>query len=393
MKLTRSNYPGAGRYFLGTSLLFSLTLLLVLVLGGCGLVGGSTESPRKSRQALANAEIQSLRKNNTEMRHRQEKALQQMASLQKQIAAEQAENRRFREMMATNFDLLEQSVALSLSKSARETPVVEPSELNLPERPAVSGNSAPQPGGTALSPPGMRISPPAAMAPPAGEPPAGRGGSPRPAASARPALPYHALSFNSGGDGSSGESSSSIAAPAAASKGGIMTVAAREPNQLDDPDLKPPANPRKLRAHMAAKPLYEKGFRHYARKNYSQAILVYRDFLVRYPEDIYADNAQFWIAESYFRQGKFADAEKAYRSVLRNYEHRSSLEGFKTPEAIYRIGLTFLKRKDKNRARYYFASVAEKFPKSSAGRRAEKELASMQANTAQTAGPATTPDS
>jgi tol-pal system protein YbgF len=154
------------------------------------------------------------------------------------------------------------------------------------------------------------------------------------------------------------------------------------PDILDDPDLIPPANPRKLRGHGAAKALYEKGFRYFARKDFKQAIMVYQDFLGRFPGDVYSDNAQFWIGESYFRQKRFAEAEQAYREVLRNYEHRSTLEGYKTPDAIYRIGQTYLKREDPRRARYYFSSAAERFPGTSAGRKAQHELATLILKTA-----------
>ena len=162
---------------------------------------------------------------------------------------------------------------------------------------------------------------------------------------------------------------------------------------VDDSDLQPPDNPRRLQAHREAKPLYDKGFKHFAKKEYDQAIMVYQNFLNRYPEDIYSDNAQFWIAESYLRQNRMEEAENAYRKVLRHYDHRSSLEGYKTPEAIYRIGLTFLKRKDSRRAKYYFSNVARRFPNSSAGRKAQKELSSMIVNTAENSLDNIRPDS
>ncbi|MCH7478369.1 MAG: tetratricopeptide repeat protein, partial [SAR324 cluster bacterium] len=76
------------------------------------------------------------------------------------------------------------------------------------------------------------------------------------------------------------------------------------------------------------------------------------------------------------------EAEAAFRKVLRNYEHRSTLEGYKTPEAIYRIGLTFLQRGDTRRAGYYLADVAGRFPESSAGRKAQRELEGLSVRTA-----------
>jgi tol-pal system protein YbgF len=164
--------------------------------------------------------------------------------------------------------------------------------------------------------------------------------------------------------------------------GGAAVASAGPAQTLDDPDLSPPASPRSLKSHGAAKPLYETGFRHFARKDFGQTILVYQDFLERFPEDNYSDNAQFWIGESYFRQNRLEEAEMAYRQVLRNYEHRSTLEGYKTPDAIFRIGQTYLKRNDTQTAKYYFAAAAERFPTTSAGRKAQRELATLVLKTA-----------
>ncbi|HEX7927885.1 MAG TPA: tetratricopeptide repeat protein, partial [bacterium] len=80
---------------------------------------------------------------------------------------------------------------------------------------------------------------------------------------------------------------------------------------------------------------------------------------------------------------KLADAETAYRKVLREYEHKNSLEGYKTPEAIYRLGTLAQKRNDTPKARYYFANVSQRFPESSAGRKAQRELEGKPQTTAQ----------
>jgi len=151
---------------------------------------------------------------------------------------------------------------------------------------------------------------------------------------------------------------------------------------VQDPDLNPPATPVSLTANRAAKPLYDRGFALFAGKNYTQAIDIYESFLKRYPSDIYSDNAQFWIGEAYFRQNRLAEAEMAYRKVLRNFDHRSTLEGFKTPDAILRIGQTWLKRNDSRQASLYFRNVSERFPQSSAGRMAQRELSTLSVNTA-----------
>jgi tol-pal system protein YbgF len=159
-------------------------------------------------------------------------------------------------------------------------------------------------------------------------------------------------------------------------------AAGRDQPLATDPDLMPPQSPARLVAHKEAKPLYEKGFALFARKEYDQSILVFRNFLSRFPEDIYSDNAQFWIGESFNGMNRPEEAEQAYRQVLRGYDHRSTLEGFKTPDAIYRLGQIYQRREDRRRARMYYEALAERFPETSAGRKAQRELDTMGMNTA-----------
>ncbi|MCZ6646124.1 MAG: tetratricopeptide repeat protein [SAR324 cluster bacterium] len=333
---------------------------IALLLTGCNLVkhrmAEVNRKPKPTAQ-MQSSEMRSLQEENESLRKSQQKTLRKVEALISQLEAEKAEQRRFRDMMATNFDLLEQSVALSLSKSAGGSPVVEPTELNLPrKRPAPPVSSAAMP---AQAP---RALPPAAAA----------------LSSARATSTINARKTND-----------TVKAVSLQVERTVGTVEQRS-TTFEDPDLTPPRNPRNLQGHRAAKIVYNRGFARFARGEFRQAIMIYEDFLERFPEDIYSDNAQFWIGESYFRQNRLLEAEGAYRKVLRNYEHRSTLEGFKTPDAIYRIGQTYLKRNEPRRARYYFTAAMERFPQTSVGRKAKRELATLSLKTAGTGETAAT---
>lgn len=353
-----------------------------LLLASCSLVKQRRRlGQKRDVQPIVNSEMEDMKRENAALREDNKLALERMEALAKQMDAERAEQRRFRDMMATNFELLEQSVSLSMAKSMGEKPIMQPDEMKLPPPPRERKISAVETVTPAAAP---RSMPPEPQRLPAVR----TSGAERSTSAVSPAAvqrPAGGATFSASGD----------ASPARASTGGTMSVrtvamttagAAISPagqgDILDDPDLVPPANPRALKGHGAAKALYEKGFRHFARRDFGQTIMLYQDFLERFPEDIYSDNAQFWIGEAYFRQNRLAEAETAYRQVLRNYEHRSTLEGYKTPDAIYRIGQTYLKRNDSRRARYYFSAAAERFPAASAGRKAQRELATLVLKTA-----------
>ncbi len=249
-------------------------------------------------------------------------------------------------MMTTNFDLLEQSVALTLSKT-----ITADLRQSAPP-PAAPRSPAPAAAPVAAAPA------PAKSAPSTGAPPA----SPAPAMAETAATPP-------GG------------------KAALVPVAQRRPAAnpavpARDPDLTPPGAPVQLSAHREAKPLYERGFALFARKDYAQAIIVFGNFLQRFPDDIYSDNAQFWIAESHRALDQTDEAEAGYRAVLRTYAHRSTLEGYKTPDAMYRLAQMFQQRGDTQRAKQFYDGLVAAFPDTSAGRKATRELAAIGLQTA-----------
>lgn len=359
-----------------------LTIVAALALGACatGRPNG-TASPRTQVPDVPMAkEMEALRRENDALKQEQLQNARQIEALQKQLAAQAEEQKRFREMMSTNFDLLEQSVALTLAKSIESGPAKPPAApVAKPQAPAASKTP---------------IAPPAPIAAPAAKPGAEEMETPREAPRPAPAEAPKAVGKTGQpwivplASESPAKEAVTAAAPgpkpgAAAAAPAPAPIAAQRPAEITDPDLTPPRQPKILTANRAAKALYERGFALYANRQYDQAILVYQNFLSRYPEDIYSDNAQFWIGESYLHLDKPAEAEAAYRKVLREYEHKNSLEGYKTPEAIYRLGTLAQKRGDTRRARYYFAQVAQRFPESSAGRKAQRELESLPKTTAQ----------
>lgn len=193
------------------------------------------------------------------------------------------------------------------------------------------------------------------------------------------------------------QTSAAQAAPRSAAAVTPVAVAMAAPSNegatFNDPDLVPPANPRTLSAHSEAKPIYEKGFVQLAKGDYEEAIRIYEDFVARFPDDLHSDNAQFWLGEAYLQTKNMDKADAAYRGVLRNFAHKSTLEGYKTPDSIYKLGQMALMKNDPRRAEYYFRNVSERFPESTAGRKALRELDTIRVNTAADTGGAIGPDS
>ena len=355
-------------------------LLPVALAGSLWIVSGCSSSrpdpASRQKSAVESPEMMALRRDNEALRQEQLQNQRQVEALTKQMSADREEQRRFREMMSTNFDLLEQSVSMTLAKSIDKGPGAPPSgpaggaATTDDSGRMTSGVAAGMASASRPSPVAANSAAPYANDAKLSARPEARGtladGKPGQMGTAR---------SNPGAQGAN-KSGAPVAAVAVAGSGkqpaGGLQTANGKPYQ--DPDLNDPAKPKQLSANRAAKPLYEKGFVLFGNRQYEQSILVYQNFLSRYPEDIYSDNAQFWIGEAYLRMDKLEDAESAYRKVLREYAHKSTLEGYKTPDAIYRIGQIYSKRNNEKLARYYLQQAAQRFPDSSAGRKAVRDL-------------------
>ncbi len=65
--------------------------------------------------------------------------------------------------------------------------------------------------------------------------------------------------------------------------------------------------------------VYDAAFRDFTRGSYTLAREGFQEFVTRYPESDLADNARYWIAESYYAQGNYREAVVEYERVLRNH--------------------------------------------------------------------------
>ncbi|OGG94587.1 MAG: hypothetical protein A2527_05215 [Candidatus Lambdaproteobacteria bacterium RIFOXYD2_FULL_50_16] len=152
-------------------------------------------------------------------------------------------------------------------------------------------------------------------------------------------------------------------------------VEKKEETQIwDDPDLNPPVFPIKLDVFPAAKKAYNDAFKAYTRKDYLEAAKQFDLFLSRYPNDVDADNAQFWRGMAFFDEGRLDQSEEEFRKVLKNYQHGLTGEGFKSPDAVLMLGKIYLKRQKPIRARYYFEHCVKNYAESRAAHKAQREL-------------------
>lgn len=95
----------------------------------------------------------------------------------------------------------------------------------------------------------------------------------------------------------------------------------------------------------------------------------FKALLMDYSENEYSDNARFWIAESYYKDGNYEDAILAYEELF-----RKNPDSDKAPGAMLKQGLAFYALKDKDTGRIILEKLVDKFPESDQAKLAAKKM-------------------
>lgn len=115
--------------------------------------------------------------------------------------------------------------------------------------------------------------------------------------------------------------------------------------------------------------LYNKGYDMYTAGKFPQAISIFREFLQKYPKDALADNAQYWIAESYYAQKMFDKAISEFKKV-ENYP-----DGNKVPDAYLKIVYSYTELGKKKEAAKWKDLLLRKFKDSEAAKKVQEKSA------------------
>ena len=113
--------------------------------------------------------------------------------------------------------------------------------------------------------------------------------------------------------------------------------------------------------------VYLQAFGDYASGRYQSAVLGFETFLQRFPNNSYASNAQFWLADCYFNQQQYALAIPQFERVLNEYSGAA-----KNPEALYKIAIAHLQLGATDEARQTVDILNQRYPKSKATQKAQE---------------------
>jgi tol-pal system protein YbgF len=114
---------------------------------------------------------------------------------------------------------------------------------------------------------------------------------------------------------------------------------------------------------------YQKAYGTFKAGDYAGALRLFEAFLRIYPKSEYADNAQYWIGESYYKQEDYERAILEYEKVLQQYP-----KGDKVPAALLKQGFSFLNLGDQVDAKLLFQKVIQEYPQSPQAEIAARKL-------------------
>lgn len=118
--------------------------------------------------------------------------------------------------------------------------------------------------------------------------------------------------------------------------------------------------------------LYDSSLAAYRAGQFQEARTGFQDFLKKYPKSDLADNAYFWIGESYMSLNRYEQAIIAYQAVIKKYP-----KGNKVPSALLRQAIAFVEIKDETMAKLILQKIVKNYPKSNEAKIAQTRLKNL----------------
>ncbi len=115
--------------------------------------------------------------------------------------------------------------------------------------------------------------------------------------------------------------------------------------------------------------LYDRVMEEYKHRDYTAALAGFRFFLELHGQSSLAANAQYLVAECQYRLGRYKEALKSYYHVVSYYPLSPKLAA-----STLRIGQTYTRLKDHEKAHMMYERVVDQYPESAEAESARKAL-------------------
>jgi len=118
---------------------------------------------------------------------------------------------------------------------------------------------------------------------------------------------------------------------------------------------------------------YQVAFELLKEERYDMAAAAFKQFLLEFPDSELVDNAQYWLAESYYASNQFEQALRDFQVVVDDHPRSS-----KVPDALLKMGFCNYNLQRWDAARVTLNRVQADYPETTAARLAGQYLNRMQ---------------
>ncbi|MBI5641544.1 MAG: tol-pal system protein YbgF [Nitrospirae bacterium] len=118
---------------------------------------------------------------------------------------------------------------------------------------------------------------------------------------------------------------------------------------------------------------YESAYQSFRDKRYKESRERFEVFVKNFPNNDLTDNAQFWIAETYYAEKDFESAILAYETLLKKFT-----DSDKTASALLKQGLAFIEIGDNKTGKAILGKLLDRFPDSKDAQLAKKRLTEIE---------------
>ncbi|MDH4195961.1 MAG: tol-pal system protein YbgF [Candidatus Aminicenantes bacterium] len=130
----------------------------------------------------------------------------------------------------------------------------------------------------------------------------------------------------------------------------------------DQAPVPPPVN-------ISPQDAYNAAYNDYLRGNYDLAVASFRLYREQFPASPLADNALYWIGESFFSQRKFEEAIAEFNGLILDYP-----QGDRIPAAYLKKGLAYMEMGKKEEALAALKLLTTKYPLAEESRIAQEKM-------------------
>lgn len=115
--------------------------------------------------------------------------------------------------------------------------------------------------------------------------------------------------------------------------------------------------------------LYDRVMEEFKHRDYEAALAGFRFFMEVHGHSALAANAQYWMGECQYRMGRYKDALTSFYNVVSYYPLSQKLAA-----STLKIGQTYAKLGDQDKARMMYERVVDQYPDTSEAELARKAI-------------------